>query len=660
MKKLFSAAVILSILVSCHKEIEPVIPAVSGDEVQFGVSKASTLTKTIYADEDDIAGNGDAWDLLWVEGDQVRVYCEQASVKEAPYLVHADVKALEKTEAAGIQWGDTEQLHDFYAVYPNDSKLINFDQENHIVEFSTNNHQVVKVKAKEGSNYTTSCDMSNAYMVAKHLEVDPQTTNVVGLTFDPVMTTLKITVRGPEDNGAAQFITGVSVTTLIPSTVNGTFHYSLDSLAIVSSEYWANEPIFVTINDSDNISGSYSSGVNGIELGAGETITLEAFIPPVLINEDNPVKIRVHSTGSIGAKSVTARNTIRPASKRIVKLPELPTEKDGNNWITPLDDNVYVSQLSIPGTHDACTSEGLSYEGITNGLAKTQTESVSDQWDMGIRAFDFRPAQYNPLFSSTRLQMYHGVVRINISFDAAMNLLVQKLNAHPGEFAIVIMRHESEIGDLPVIGQNQSKWTSLMYTSLNSIKDKLVMFRPDLTVGDCRGKILVLSRDQYDNGPIGGYMTGWGFGPEGAVATATGPDGSTCSIDVQDYYDCIETAESVNGIMVSQTKINAVKSMLRKSAAKTDYRSWTINHTSGYTSSAVSLEGYRDNAAGCNPAIYEFLTGEEWLAAPGPIGLMMMDFVGARVSGSKTVYGDLLPQVIIDNNYKYHMRRKGE
>ena len=30
---------------------------------------------------------------------------------------------------------------------------------------------------------------------------------------------------------------------------------------------------------------------------------------------------------------------------------------------------------------------------------------------------------------------------------------------------------------------------------------------------------------------------------------------------------------------------------------------------------------------------------------------MMMDFVGARRSGSTNVYGDLLPQTIIDNNY---------
>ena len=39
-----------------------------------------------------------------------------------------------------------------------------------------------------------------------------------------------------------------------------------------------------------------------------------------------------------------------------------------------------------------------------------------------------------------------------------------------------------------------------------------------------------------------------------------------------------------------------------------------------------------------------------------------MDFVGSRISASAnvTVYGNLLPQTIIDNNYKYRMKRKGE
>ena len=37
-----------------------------------------------------------------------------------------------------------------------------------------------------------------------------------------------------------------------------------------------------------------------------------------------------------------------------------------------------------------------------------------------------------------------------------------------------------------------------------------------------------------------------------------------------------------------------------------------------------------------------------------------MDFVGAATSDGVAVQGDLCPQAIIDNNYKYRMKRKGE
>ena len=36
----------------------------------------------------------------------------------------------------------------------------------------------------------------------------------------------------------------------------------------------------------------------------------------------------------------------------------MPASAD--NWITPLPDNTYVSDLSIPGTHDSATGEGFS------------------------------------------------------------------------------------------------------------------------------------------------------------------------------------------------------------------------------------------------------------------------------------------------------------
>ena len=182
----------------------------------------------------------------------------------------------------------------------------------------------------------------------------------------------------------------------------------------------------------------------------------------------------------------------------------MPASAD--NWITPLPDNTYVSDLSIPGTHDSATGEGFSGfvgELLGPGTAQTQDLTISQQWDCGIRAFDLRPKVENGT-EGTYLHIYHGIIKTAISFDDALLTLRDKLKENPGEFAIVIMRHESDSRT-----GIQTQWQALMDKSLTAeaLDGYIAGFRKGLTVGDIRGKILVMSRDTYDNGPHGAYIT---------------------------------------------------------------------------------------------------------------------------------------------------------
>ena len=68
------------------------------------------------------------------------------------------------------------------------------------------------------------------------------------------------------------------------------------------------------------------------------------------------------------------------------------------NWMKRLPDDAYVANLSIPGSHDTGTGNG--FPGITVSIygpfgdkyARTQEKSFQDQWELGVRAFDMRPA----------------------------------------------------------------------------------------------------------------------------------------------------------------------------------------------------------------------------------------------------------------------------
>ena len=322
------------------------------------------------------------------------------------------------------------------------------------------------------------------------------------------------------------------------------------------------------------------------------------------------------------------------------------TKSGDNNWITQLPDNAYASQLSIPGTHDAATGDGTVFS-----LGKTQSLSLQEQWDMGIRAFDLRPGYKKVrkgLFKyENELHIYHGIVETRTSFKAAVKVLSDNLAANPGEFAIILMRFEN---DSPLYNKRDI-WNSLMSSFLTSSDfpaERRVDFRPDLTVGELRGKILVLSRDAYASAPsTGAFVSGWSHSESGTVNAVISGKNASATLQLQDYYS-VENKEA---------KIASIKNYVDMASAA-EPGVWTINHTSGYTGTIGSDSSIKQNAENNNVALYDYLTDSSRSA--GSTGIILLDHAGVRSSGSYDIYGDLLPQAIIDNNFAFQLRLKGE
>ena len=322
------------------------------------------------------------------------------------------------------------------------------------------------------------------------------------------------------------------------------------------------------------------------------------------------------------------------------------TKSGDNNWITQLPDNAYASQLSIPGTHDAATGDGTVFS-----LGKTQSLSLQEQWDMGIRAFDLRPGYKKVrkgLFKyENELHIYHGIVETRTSFKDAVKVLSDNLAANPGEFAIILMRFEN---DSPLYNKRDI-WNSLMSSFLTSSDfpaERRVDFRPDLTVGELRGKILVLSRDAYASAPsTGAFVSGWSHSESGTVNAVISGKNASATLQLQDYYS-VENKEA---------KIASIKNYVDMASAA-EPGVWTINHTSGYTGTIGSDSSIKQNAENNNVALYDYLTDSSRSA--GSTGIILLDHAGVRSSGSYDIYGDLLPQAIIDNNFAFQLRLKGE
>ena len=309
---------------------------------------------------------------------------------------------------------------------------------------------------------------------------------------------------------------------------------------------------------------------------------------------------------------------------------------DYQNWMAQLDDDAFVCQLSIPGAHDACSSSFSSASALGALFSgKVQTKSIEQQLTAGIRLFDLRPA-----VNGSKLSIYHGSLQTNYDFDATMGQLRDYVIQHPTEFCVVVIRHETD-GD-----SNNSNFGSMLQTSLTSFSDYLVNFRPNLTVGEARGKILFLSRDEY-NAPIrGGRITGWPGNTSGNGGQCYGIETYKCPMWVQDYYE-YSTVDD---------KKSHIESMLSQSsqlAGKYNY-TWVINETSGYKGTGTN-SACQTNAKATNPYLQQLLSSGNY---NGPAGLVFMDY--AADGDNSNYYGLSLTKELINHNFRYTMAKKDD
>lgn len=307
---------------------------------------------------------------------------------------------------------------------------------------------------------------------------------------------------------------------------------------------------------------------------------------------------------------------------------------EADNWLTPMPDNVYVRSLSIPGTHDSATGDGK-----LTSIGRTQDLPFGELWDCGIRAFDLRPTVKKD-GESYVLHIYHGMLGTNTRFDEALRLLRDKLEESPGEFAIVIMRHESDAN-----AGIQDRWPQLMGECLNSdeLAGCLVKFKKNLTLGDVRGKILVMSRDNYNDGPVGAYIRNWSHSDsfnDQKNTTFNYLGTIRENAIVQDFYDC------TNGAI--DRKKTAITRLLDESA-RLNGSAWVVNHTSGYTSS-IFTAGIQDCAAQTNGLVVDYLADS---GHNGSTGIIMMDFAGVDKSDGYDVKGLALTKAVISQNARY-------
>ena len=337
----------------------------------------------------------------------------------------------------------------------------------------------------------------------------------------------------------------------------------------------------------------------------------------------------------------------------IVIAYDLPTPI--TDWLGMVKDDTKVCKLSIPGTHDTMTGMGfyqpvLKY--VFNTTAISQVSTLEEQMACGLRFFDIRPVVSIDTLATDPaekqiLRLSHGISEIDVTFEETIDLLQRYLKNHPSEFFIAKLQADNGM-------ENQSNWAVLLNKVLSKQKyDGLFVedWRPDITVGEMRGKILWLSR--YDLRPLNDLFhypivyCDWpdedpdineDLNPEAQRSCAMyNMNDATVKATLykQDYYKTTTEKRMKN----KQLTVIDMMHSAREATAKDD-NIWIVNHCSAYTE--VSPRGYITNAANLHPLVIADLQSCEGTVGIMPMDMACHDYVHCIINGGTPYTSDYL------------------
>ena len=328
---------------------------------------------------------------------------------------------------------------------------------------------------------------------------------------------------------------------------------------------------------------------------------------------------------------------------------DLPTP--ATDWLSMVRDETKVCKLTIPGTHDTMTGMGfyqpvLKY--IFNTTAISQVSTLEEQMNSGLRFFDIRPVVSTDTIAKKKiLRLTHGISELDITFEWTIDQLQSYLKAHPTEFFIVKLQFDNGFED-------QKDLYTLLSNVLHMSKYQGLFvdnWRPDITVGEMRSKILWLSR--YDLRPFNAafhypivYCDWPDEDPD--IEEDINPEAQrncgmynmtdttlTAKLYKQDYYKTTTEKRMRNK---QKTVIDMMHTAREATVGDEDI--WIVNHCSAYTE--VSPRGYITNASNLHPLVIDDLQMYEGTVGIIPMDMACHDYVHCIINGGPPYTSDYL------------------
>lgn len=260
----------------------------------------------------------------------------------------------------------------------------------------------------------------------------------------------------------------------------------------------------------------------------------------------------------------------------------VPWSGDLCNWMAWIDDNISLSDITIPGTHDS----GAIRSDFIGKFSQCQSLTVADQLSAGVRFLDIRLK-----LSNGSLDVYHGIVDQQLDFATVRTKCKEFLAAHPSEVILLCIKQEDD---------SNPSFPSAVQKAIEEDPDLWYTENAIPTLGEVRGKIVLFRR--YGDSAIGiNCADGWADNTEFSLNNGV-------PMQVQDYY----SLDNAANIDVKWQKISA----LCETATESD--NFCLNFTSGYTG-MVNITEVSDQI---NPRLMEYMSGKK-----GAYGTFVSDFI---------------------------------
>ena len=503
---IFTLSLMIIGLASCvNDNVTGGKPLPKGTEFDFGTTVDANLSRTYYDPADVANPNATYWKIFWNYQDpldQVYIYSPQAMTgrQQAAYTVNG-VKdqysaTATKNSEIGIQLSDAN-TYNFYGMYPAQNVKANSGSGCSLSAtmpiFQTASTTEIMNSETNVGNLETTADMNSALMIANEAGFMPNTQNnaKVNLQFEPFATTLNVTVNGVEQSNFNYKVLITSIIIEADAPIAGDFTYNYDTQDITFGENPSN---FIRIDTRFKDAAGHQIGV---PMGPDSKLNVRAFMIP---NPDvKSLKVKVVTSAAQTLTKNLKMTNFKQSQIHFAKLPKINASNlkfDYKIWLSQLDPNIYLSEISLPGS--ALT---FSYK-LSKDYQKTQTLDLTKQFENGIRVFQFhvntvnQTSTYDGGSTSVGIALPDGTPMEKDgggywTIEDAINALNSEMKGlHKDEFCVVAI---SDWIAKPVTTAKMTTLYNRLKAVLNKAGEKGLVatnVNPNTTIADVKGKVI--------------------------------------------------------------------------------------------------------------------------------------------------------------------------